>query len=84
MYFPHLSGWGQSNATQGLVKNKYEQPYGGPHSILQVNTNGAVHLQMGAISNTIKICWIDPYKDPDSIHGGECNMHQSRRNRFQL
>ena len=59
-------------------ENKYEQPYSGPHSILQVNTNGTACLQMGAITDTINIRRIEPYKEaPDSIHGGKCNMRQS-------
>jgi hypothetical protein len=49
---------------------------------LQVNTNGAVCLQMGAITDTINLCQIDPYKEaPDSISGGKCNMQQSCKNR---
>jgi hypothetical protein len=63
-------------------ENKYEQLYSGPHSILQVNTNGTVCLQLGAVANVLNICWLDPYKAaPNSIRGGECNMRQSRRNR---
>ena len=63
-------------------ENKYEQPYSGPHSILQVNTNGTVRLQIGAITDTINICRIDPYNEaPDSIRGGECNMRNSRLRR---
>jgi hypothetical protein len=35
---------------------KYGQPYSGPYKILQVNTNGMVCLQMGAVTNTVYIC----------------------------
>jgi len=61
------------------TENKYEQPYSGPHSILQVNTNGTVRLQMGPIADTVNIRRIEPYKvAPSSIHGGECNMRRTR------
>ena len=36
-------------------ENKYEQPYSGPLSVLQVNTNGTVRLQIGAIADTVNI-----------------------------
>jgi len=64
------------------TENKYEQPYSGPHSILQVNTNGTVRLQIGAVADTVNIRRIEPYNvAPDSIHGGECNMRKSRKRR---
>jgi hypothetical protein len=78
---PHAYQVGDKVMLRKGSENKYEQPYSGPHTILKVNTNGTVRLQMGAISDTINIRRIDPYKDPDSIRGGECNMRQSRRNR---
>lgn len=79
---PHTYSIGDRVMLRKGSENKYEQPYSGPHSILQVNTNGTVRLQMGAITDTINIRRIDPYKAaPDSIRGGECNMRQSRKNR---
>ena len=64
------------------TENKYEQPFSGPHRILKVFKNGTVHLQMGAISDTVNIRRIEPYKQASSsIHGGECNMRRSKRRR---
>jgi transposase InsO family protein len=42
--------------------NKYENPYEGPYTILQVNTNGTVRLQMGAVIDTVNIRRLHPYK----------------------
>ena len=51
-------------------ENKYEQPYSGPHTILQANNNGTVILQMGAITDTVNIRRIDHFKDIfNSIRG---------------
>ena len=56
------------------TEKKYEQPYSGPYPIIQVNDNGTVRLQMGAIADTVNIHRIEPFKDtPISRHGGECN-----------
>ena len=65
------------------TQNKYEQPYSGPHTILQVNSNGTVRLQMGAVTDTVNIRRIDPYKEATaaSILGGECSMRHSKRRR---
>jgi hypothetical protein len=41
---------------------KYERPYDGPYKVLQVNTNGTVRLQMGAVSDVVNIRRIHPYK----------------------
>ena len=58
---------------------KYEAPYSGPHTILQVNTNGTVRLHVGSVTDTINIRRIELYKDtPVLIHGGECNMQLSK------
>ena len=63
-------------------ENKYERPYEGPHRILRVNTNGTVKLQIGAVTDTITIRRLHPYKDASSpVHGGECNMRQAKRRR---
>ena len=61
--------------------NKYEQPYKGPYIILKVNTNGSVRLRMGAVTDTVNIRRIHPFKSPNSNRGGECNMRQSGRRR---
>ena len=61
---------------------KYEAPYSGPHTILQVNTNGTVRLRVGSVTDTINIRRIEPYKEATGpIHGGECNMRLSKRKR---
>ena len=79
---PHTYQVGDRVMLRKGTENKYEQPYSGPHSILQVNKNGTVRLQMGAVTDTINIRRIEPYKAPPvSIHGGECNMRQSRDKR---
>ena len=63
-------------------ENKYEQPYSGPHTIIHVAKNGTVRLQVGAVVDTVNIRRIEPFKEaPSSIHGGECNMRQSTKNR---
>jgi hypothetical protein len=63
-------------------ENKYERPYGGPHRILRVNKNGTVKLQIGAVTDTLTIRRLHPYKDASSpVHGGECNMRQAKRRR---
>ena len=64
------------------TENKYEGPNSGPHEILQVNMNGTVRLQVGAVTDTINIRRLTPYIDtPDPIHGGECNMRLSKKKR---
>ena len=65
------------------TENKYEQPNSGPHTIVGVHTNGTVRLRIGAVTDTVNIRRIEPYKhSPDSIHGGGvCNMRRSKRRR---
>ena len=61
---------------------KYETPYSGPHTILQVNTNGTVRLCVGSVTDSYNIRRLEPYTAPtDSIHGGECNMRLSKKKR---
>ena len=47
--------------------------------VMQVNTNGTVHLKIGAVMDTVNIRCIHPYKmtSSNSNHGGECSMHRS-------
>jgi hypothetical protein len=62
------------------TENKYETPYKGPYKILTVNMNGTVHLQMGAVIDTVNIRRLQPFrKQPGANRGGECSMHTSRR-----
>ena len=48
---------------------------------MQVNTKGAVHLKIGAVTDTINIRHIHPYKmmSSNSNHGGECSMPHSHQ-----
>ena len=59
--------------------NKYEQLYKGSYLVAQVNTNGTVHLKIGAVTDTTNIRCIHPYKMmlSNANHGGECSMHHS-------
>ena len=59
--------------------NKYEQPYKGPYLVTQVNTNGTVCLKIDAVTDTVNIRRIHPYKTTSSNtnHGGECSMRRS-------
>jgi len=42
---------------------KYSQdPYDGPYRIVRVNTNGTVRLEMGAVTDTVNIRLIKPYR----------------------
>jgi hypothetical protein len=44
--------------------SKYsENPYDGPNTIVQVNTNGTVRLKMGAVIDTGNIRLLKPYRD---------------------
>ena len=36
-------------------------PYKGPYEVKQVNTNGTLRLQMGAVTDTVNIRRIHPY-----------------------
>jgi hypothetical protein len=57
------------------TENKYESPYNGPYSILQVNDNGTVRLKVGAVEDAYNIQRLTPYIQADaSNHGGECNI----------
>ena len=45
------------------TSSKYgEDPYEGPYKILQVNDNGTVRLKMGAVTDTVNIRLIKPYR----------------------
>ena len=61
------------------TKNKYEAPYKGPFAILKVNDNGTVHLQAGAVEDTINIRRLTPYTSAStadaSNHGENAVCH---------
>jgi hypothetical protein len=54
--------------------NKYKQPYSRQYCITQVNTNKTVHPKINAVTDTVNIWCIHPFKTPNSNHGGECSM----------
>jgi transposase InsO family protein len=44
--------------------SKYnENPYDGPYKIVQVNTNGTVRLKKGAVTDTVNIRLLKPYRE---------------------
>ena len=46
------------------VKSKYaKNPWEGPYTIVQVNDNGTVRLRMGAVTDTINIRLLKPYRN---------------------
>ena len=64
------------------TENKYEAPYQGPFTIMQVNDNGTVRLKVNSVEDTYNIRRIIPYYSaPDPDHGGECNMRISKHKR---
>ena len=76
---PHQDNVGNMVMLENHCTNKYEQPYKGPYLVMQVNTNGTVHLKIGAVMDTINIRCIHPYKttSSNSNHGGKCSMCRS-------
>ena len=72
------------------TENKYEIPFSGPHLVTNVNDNGTIGIQKGAVTDTVKIRRVFPYltprveSDPEFVpsifnHGGECNAPTFRR-----
>jgi hypothetical protein len=62
------------------TENKYEAPCSGPHTILKVHTDGTARLQMGAVTDTVNIRHLTPFRAANSTHrGGECNMWRTSR-----
>ena len=45
------------------TENKYERPYQGPFVIQQVNDNGTVRLKIGAVTDTVNIRRLHPFKE---------------------
>jgi hypothetical protein len=64
--------------------NKYEQPYSGPYCITQVNTNGTVRLKIDAVTDTVNIQRIHPFKTPNSNCGGKCSMCRAKDRRERV
>jgi len=78
---PHQYKVGDQVMLENHQANKYEDPYKGPYRIQQVNTNGTVRLQMGAVTDTVNIRRLHPYRTSDSVRGGECSMRRSKNRR---
>ena len=76
---PHQYKVGDKVMLENHHVNKYEQPYKGPYLVTQVSTNGTVHLKIGAVTDTVNIRCIHPYKTMSSKanHGGKCSMCHS-------
>ena len=76
---PHQYKVGEKVMLENHHVNKYEQPYKGPYFVMQVNTNGTVHLNIGAVMDTMNIRCIHPYKmmSSNANHGGKCSMPHS-------
>jgi hypothetical protein len=64
--------------------NKYEQPYSRPHCIAQVNTNGTVHLKINAVTDTVNIYHIHPFKTPNSNCGASAVCTELEIGRHKL
>ena len=75
---PHQYKVGDMVMLENHRANKYKQPYKVhlPYLVTQLNTNGTVHLRIGAVMDTVTIRCIHPYKMTlsNSNHGGECSM----------
>jgi hypothetical protein len=78
---PYLYRVGDRVLLENHRANKYETPYLGPYEVAQVNTNGTVRLRMGAVTDTVNIRRIHPFRMPSSNRGGECNMRRGRDRR---
>jgi hypothetical protein len=79
---PHIYLEGDEAMLRVGTENKYETPYSGPHTILKGHTNGTVRLQMDAVTDTVNIRRLTPFRAANSTNrGGECNMRTSRRAR---
>ena len=48
-HIPHQYKVGDMMMLENHRANKYEQPYKGPYLVMQVNTNGTLHLKIGAV-----------------------------------
>ena len=79
MHITHQYKVGDKVMSENHHVNKYEQLCKGPYPIMQDNTNGTVHLKIGAVMDTANIRHIHPYKmmSSNANHGGKCSMHHS-------
>jgi hypothetical protein len=80
---PHTYRVGDKVLLERNQPNKLERPYEGPYLVQQVNTNGTLRLKMGAVTDTVNIRQIVPYKPPSTNRGGKCNMPFTRKRKRQ-
>ena len=61
------------------IKEAMNLMFATTYLVTQVNTNGTVHLKIGAVMDTMNIRCIHPYQMTSSKanHGGKCSMHHS-------
>ena len=79
---PHIYVVGDKVLLKRGTENKYETPYQGPYTILQVNDNGTVRMKVKNVEDTYNIRRLTPYIGPETIdHGGECSMRTARAKR---
>jgi transposase InsO family protein len=79
---PHTYSVGDKVLLKRGTENKYEAPYTGPHTILQVNDNGTVRMKVKNVEDTYNIRRLTPFYDAEAIaHGGECSMRTSKAKR---
>ena len=79
---PHTYTAGDQVMLRIGTENKQEQPYSGPHSIVEVKTNGTVRLRIGAVVDSVNIRRLVPYRSTaNTSRGGECNMRRSKKQR---
>jgi transposase InsO family protein len=79
---PHQYKVGDKVLLKRGTENKYETPYQGPYTILKVNDNGTIRMQVNNVEDTYNIRRLTPYLGTeDIVHGGECSMRTARNKR---
>jgi hypothetical protein len=79
---PHQYKVGDKVLLKRGTENKYETPYKGPYTILKVNDNGTIRMQVNNVEDTYNIRRLTPYLGTeDIVHGGECSMPTTKRKR---
>ena len=82
---PHIYVVGDQVLLKRGTENKYETPYQGPYTILQVNDNGTVRMKVKHVEDIYNIRRLTPYIGPETIdHGGECSLRTARAKRRRL
>ena len=80
---PHTYVAGDQVMMRIGTENKQEQPYSGPHTIVEVKTNGTVRLRIGAVVDSVNIRRLVPYRSTTNTkRGGECNMRRTKKRRI--